>query len=161
MIGDTRQFRIVVWRPLKNKRNLMVLALGQGGSADDDQDQAGYEFHEQVYAWEPRGIDIWGRFKSSSDTQSVRKLLLDAFNPSPAAPVDRRSISKLKLVLDALAGTLASTDPLEWADSEDPIDLNQPELLNKRANTIAVLYNHLCWIYEVFRDVPGASVSVR
>ena len=160
MSSDTRQFRIVVWRPLAAMRNLMVLPASTSGS-EGDSDQAGYEFHEQVYAWEPKGIDVWGSIRSSTDTESLRALLFDTFNPSPAAPVSRRRIGKLKPVLDALAKLLANKEQLDWADSQDVVEPSNPESLNVRANSIAVLYNHLLWIYEVFREVPGASVSVR
>ena len=157
---DTRQFRIVVWRPLAEMRNLMVLPIGTS-SPEGDSDQANYEFHEQIYAWEPRGIDVWGSIRSPADTQNLRTLLLDTFNPSPASPVDRRRIGHLQPVLDALAAVLSGQAPLDWADSWDVIDAGRADSPSQRANTIAVLYNQLRWMYEVFKDVPGASVSIR
>lgn len=160
MTSDNRQFRIIVWRPVDPMRNLMVLPAAASGT-ETDSDCASYEFHEQVYAWEPKGVDVWGSVRNSDDTQNLRVLLLETFNPSPASPVSRRRIGKLESILNALEKVLANKGSLDWADSEDIIDSTQPESQNVRANTIAVLYNHLRWIYEVFREVPGASVSVR
>jgi hypothetical protein len=141
-------------------RNLMVLPAGTGGS-EASTNQADYEFHEQVYAWEPKGIDVWGSIRSSTETEALRALLFDTFSPSPATPVSKRSIGGLKSVLDALTKVLGNPGQLEWADSQDFIEADSPEPINMRANTIAVLYNHLLWIYEVFGEVPGASVSIR
>jgi hypothetical protein len=138
----------------------MVLSTGPS-TPDADNDQTNYEFHEQIYAWEPKGIDIWGSIRSPADTQNLRTLLLDTFNPSPASPVDRRRIGHMQPALDALAAILSGQPSLDWADAWDVIDPSQAESSSQRANTIAVLYNQLLWMYEVFKDVPGATVSIR
>lgn len=159
MVPELNQFRLTVWRPLPRDRDLMAYPRRDQGEAETIRDQLSYEFHEPVYSWEPKGIDIWGSLCSGSDTQRLQTLLIESFS-SHLSP-ERRAVGNLEPVLRLLAEVLNDPARTGWADSEDVAEVDTPEPINLRANTIAVLYNHLCWLFETFRHVPGASVTLR
>src|SRR5208282_4044458 len=112
---------------------------------------------EQIYSWEPKGVDVWGSIKAVEDMVQVRDLLLE-FDPSRLD--SDHGLDKFKRAIDRLGETLDSELKTDWTEAEEIVDLNE-DGTNFRANSAAALYNHLKWVHEVFKDVPNASVTVR
>ncbi len=115
-------------------------------------------FHEQVYSWETEE-DIWGSLVDVDQTRKVKSALIEAFDPS--RPPEERNFSRLKEVLERLQEVLSRADATAWSECNRTVKVNGYDEINLRANTVLLLYRHLEWIWEIFRDVPGASVTAR
>jgi len=150
----TRGFRLTVWRPFRPGR---PLARESGPSALCEWPiNNETPLHEEIYSWQPQ-IDIWASTMASEQTNKLRQSL-EAFNPY-ASPHER-SVGSLTGVLGELARAIQES-PNIWADCEQQVEHESGREVQYRTNTILALRNHLLWVYEVFKNVPGASVTIR
>ena len=117
-----------------------------------------FEIHEQLYSWEP-SEDIWGSLIDVEQTRRARTVLVEAFDPS--LPVRERSIGHLEKSLLVLKEILDIPTATAWSECSQTDESSQETQNNLRANTILLLYRHLEWLWNIFRHVPGASVTVR
>jgi hypothetical protein len=143
-------FRLAVWKPANPTRRFMVL------SAKDSPFD--YQLHEQIYSWEPDGVDIWGSLRESTLMPAARAALIEAFDPNK--PVKDRGLDQLRKAVEVLGRILKKKDATDWSECEEYIKMGDDQI-NMRANTILLLHRHLDWIVKVFAHVPGASVTVR
>jgi|GEM_PF-1732183 len=150
-MGQTSSlFRLAVWKPANPIRRFMVLS-----TKDVPFD---YQLHEQIYAWEPDGVDIWGSLRESARMTEARAALIEAFDPNK--PVKERGLDQLRKAIEVLGKILQEKDATGWSECEEFVKMGEDQI-NIRANTILLLYRHLDWIWRVFAHVPGASVTVR
>ena len=150
MTQSPSAFRLSVWKPANLTRRFMVCS--------SDQTNIECELHEQMYSWEP-DEDVWGGLKDREQTRRARAALVEAFDPSK--PVSDRSISHLEEALRILADVLGTAGATGWSDCNETVGLRSDDQINLRANTVLMLSRHLEWVLNVFRHVPGASVTVR
>lgn len=143
-------FRLAVWKPANLARRLMVYSA--------DQTHMQCMFHEQVYSWETEE-DIWGSLVDVDQTRKVKSALIDAFDPSRSP--EERSFVRLKEALDRLREVLSKADATAWSECYKTVKAQGYDEINLRANTVLLLYRHLEWIWHIFKDVPGASVTAR
>ncbi len=116
------------------------------------------ELHEQVYCWETEE-DIWGSLKDVGQTAKARSALIEAFDPSK--PIGERSMDQLRKALAVLEEIAGSPNATDWSECNE-LDRTMPgSQVYLRANTVLLLYRHLLWVWDVFKQVPGASVTVR
>lgn len=139
--------RLTVWRPARLERRLMHV---------DGSPLAEEELHEQIYRWEAFD-DFQGSFDANTSAD-VRRSLFDDF--APHLPPSERAISKLEGALRVLFRACQSAGTTAWEDVSSTVP-NGDDLINLRAHVGFALYHHLRWIYEIFKNVPGASVVVR
>ena len=156
MATDTKRFRLTIWKPADPKRPLLIFAKNGDGTGTA-HDQGDFDFHEEMYSWEPRE-DVWLSVSDAEDQRNLRSLLVDRF--SPERPVGERGIDRLVDAMNGLRALLTDPKKTAWADSEETTEVGG-ESLNLRCNCIAALQNHLCWLYEVFKSIPGVSVTIR
>jgi hypothetical protein len=129
--GAQTKLKITIWQPYFTG---FMLAIGQGDSS-----------------W----LNIL-----DGDTELQREVLssrfIDAFQPM-LPPADR-SLNKLEEFLEELRA-VASSPASEWSPSATtPLDVGTPPTM---VNNLLALTHQLTWLVDVFRDLPGASVSIR
>ncbi len=139
-----------MWRPYKPDRPL-TLQLGDGETVtavDDD-----VSLQQEAFAWQVRE-DIWGGLIDGEIREKLSQRFIDDFEP--VLLPDQRSMDKLKLLVDDIAAAIPKA---EWSTSGQQLEQDGETAF--RLNALLALYAQLSWIYEVFRDTPGASISVR
>ena len=150
-MGQTSSaFRLSVWKPANPIRRLMACSA--------EQSHLDCELHEQVYSWEP-DEDIWGSLIDGEQTRRARSALIEQFDPSRSAK--DRSISHLHEALTVLTDILRIPGATAWSECNESVQAPGDDQVNLRANTVLLLFRHLEWIWNIFRHVPGASVTVR
>lgn len=141
--------RLTVWRPAHLDRRLMI-----GGavvpSAEEDN------LLEEAYRWET-AEDFLGSF-SATDSAKLKDCLMGWFAP-PLPPAERTMV-KLGAAMDVLANVCRSAGADAWKDASTT-EPNLDGVVNLRAHTGLALYHHIRWVHHVFKDVPGASVTIR
>jgi len=114
------------------------------------------QLQEEAYAWEACE-DFQGSL-GSGDAVRVQETLFDAF--APQLPPAKRAVSKLLPAISALRIGCSNSRDIAWKDAFATISVgNEP--INLRANAALALLHHLQWVYDVFSDVPDASVMIR
>ncbi len=112
------------------------------------------QLQEETFSWETRE-DFSGSL-TQVDAGSLRVALFDAF--APHLPPPERSVRKLKAAIDVLRNGSRGTSGWGDALSTGPYEGEQ---VNVRANPALSLLHHLRWVFDVFHNVPDASVTVR
>lgn len=112
--------------------------------------------HEQAYSWKVKG-DIWTALKNDKNSQDLKNDIISIF--SPELPPEQRGFDKLRTILEKLLVFLKNDDNRLWQTWDQLID--DDENINYRIQPILSLYFQLNWLYKVFHNVPGASVTIR
>jgi hypothetical protein len=142
--------RITVWRPYQPDR---PLTLQLGDSETVTAVHNGVRLQQEAYAWQVRE-DIWGGLIDAELRETLSQRFIRDFEP--VLLPDRRSMDKLKLLLDDIAAAIPNA---EWSTSGQQLEEDGETAF--RLNALLAFYAQLSWIYEVFRDTPGESISVR
>ena len=148
-------FRLEVWRPASFDRQL-AYQKDHDGITPSVNELHRDRIHEQAYSWKIKG-DIWTAFTNDDDAQKIREVFTREFI-SDLSP-DERSFDKLKTILEKLLNYLNDENNRRWQTWGQTID--EEEDNTYRIQPLMSLYYHLNWLYEVFHDVPGASVTIR
>lgn len=111
--------------------------------------------YEQVFVWTTEE-DIWGGISDSDLARRLKAELIQAF--TPFSPPDQRRMSQFGETLIRIE-TLVAGQGTNWSECQSTSDRGDD--LTLRTNTVLALYKHLRWIYEVYRHVPGACVTIR
>jgi len=144
--------KISVWRHYEPGR---VVAHYDGGDAAPNYLTSGSLEHE-VFAWQIQE-DVWGGFEDSALGQKLRDRFFQDFEPF-LRPQDR-TFSKLSQFLDELRPAAHSSSS-GWSTSQQSSRAGNDDL-PPRLNPLLAFYHQLVWIHDVFKDVPGGSISVR
>jgi hypothetical protein len=146
-------FRLTIWRPLAHSRPISVEPI----EATGEPTVLGIEsVHEAIYEWQPK-IDVWGSLPGSDVTNELREQLR-RFHPFE--PRSERAIEHLRPFLEKLEEILSS-DSGKWAFCTTQADETGEPEVEFRSNTALALYRNMKWVYEIFRDLPGAVVTIR
>lgn len=151
MLADTSAgLRITVWRPYVPDRPLTI----RKGS-DDTISVVGpdMQLQQEAFTWQVKE-DVWGGLTDSEVRQQLSQKFITEFEP--VRPPAQRSLAKLGSLLDELRAADASA---EWSSSGQQVHEDGETAV--RLNSVLAFLNQLTWLHDVFRDVPGASVSVR
>lgn len=147
----TAGLRVTVWRPYSSERALAVVRPGEPELSYIDE-QVG--LHQDIYSWQTRE-DVWGGLVDDALRAGLRNRILEGFQPY--ADPSERGFSQLRDFLDAL-GAAVRSGKSEWSiSSQSEVDAR----FVHRIHALLAFYRHLEWVYRVFKDVPGVSVSVR
>ena len=154
-------FRLEVWRPTSFDRQLAYQKDLDGITPQDRITPNVEELHhdriyEQAYSWRIKG-DIWTALTANEDATEIREFFTSEF--SSDKPPEERTFNKLKARLEKLSNYLNDSDNRLWQTWEQPIDKDEENFY--QIQPFLSLYYHLNWLYEVFHDVPGASVTIR
>lgn len=148
-------FRLNVWRPAHIERALMY----DNRSADDESISELQEgrLHEQVYSWRLVG-DVWTALGNDDRSQEIKKCLTTSFDCG--LPPNERGFDKMDSTLTKLRDYLSEESNGRWQAWEQPTDEEDPNSAYQ-VQPLLSLYHHLQWLYDVFQNVPGASVTIR
>ncbi len=111
---------------------------------------------EQVYTWSTRENPKAGIY-SDADMRVVGDQLIRPFAPD-RNPGDR-TLTHLRATIDALAPLAQDPARSSWSAAQTPGPLGEDSPL--WLHGLHALVRHLDWVHAVFRDVPGASVTVQ
>jgi len=146
----TAGVRLIVWRPYMPER---LLAMQQDQKGNVTLLGSDAPLQQAAFMWQVRE-DIWGGIVDAEVRQSLSQRFIADFEP--VLPPDDRSFEKLSEFLRRLSPVLVNS---EWSFSAQQLDEDGES--GVRLNALVGFFNHLRWVYDVFKDVPGASVSVR
>lgn len=113
--------------------------------------------NEQIYVWTPNE-DIWAGFSSSANSEELKNLLMVMFDPS--LPCSTRGLEKLESIIHKLKFHIDAGSIL-WMDCQEQIPQKDLEPVSHRMSPVLALFLHFSWIFETFRHVSGASITVR
>jgi len=151
---ETKSFRLSIWKPAELLRPVCYSNndnTGHHGVVFDQQ-----RLHEQVYQWDPGGIDIWACVENTEEMSTIKDMMSE-FSPS-LPPLERsmHKLSKFILLLKEAKINNAST----WSDITEVIEIDEEEI-NLRSDPFLCLINQLDWVYRIFSDIPNSSVVIR
>lgn len=151
MTSDTSTgFRVTIWRPYTPGRALTLKDLGSEGMTALGPEAL---LQQEAFSFQPKE-DVWGGLIDSGLRENLSAQFIGDFEP--VRPPSERGMDRLATFLDDLKAALPQG---LWSDSGQQIDEESEEAV--RLNPLLAFYCHLSWIYETFKDAPGASVSVR
>ena len=143
--------RLTIWRPLSPTK---ALALHQNAAGmpitlfgPDDI------FQQEAIVWHVKE-DIWGGVADFTLRSSLQDGLMNGFQPT--LPPDQRSMAHFHAFLSQCDNALSEAD---WSDSVVSMENDGSSAI--RINALIAFYAQSSWIYHVFKDLPGASVSVQ
>lgn len=145
--------RITVWRPYSPAK---LLALHQQPDATkaaltlfgpDDI------FQQEAFVWHALE-DVWGSIVDAEIRRTLSERLRNDFQPS--LPPLERDLKKLRRFLDDAKLALPEA---EWSDSAQRLE--RDGMTAYRLNALLAFCVQLEWIHDIFKDLPGASVSVQ
>ena len=151
MLTDTSAgLRITVWRPYTPDRPLTIRV-----GTDDTISAVGpdMQLQQEAFTWQVKE-DVWGGLADSELRQQLSQKLITDFEP--VLPPTQRGMTKLGALLGELDDAKSAA---EWSSSGQ--QLHDDGETAVRLNSLVAFLSQLTWLYDVFRDVPGASVSVR
>jgi hypothetical protein len=151
MAGDTSAgVRITIWRPYTPDRPLAIQS-----SETDSVRVVGPDLplQQEAFTWQVRE-DIWGGLVDSDLRQALSQRFISEFEPvlSP----NQRSVEKLRALVEEIETALPKS---EWSESGQ--QLEDDGETPYRLNPLLGFFTQMSWLCEVFKDTPGASVSVR
>lgn len=138
--------QLSVWVPARVPGTLMSYASSEIVGLTTDQ----LNLYEQVYSWASKE-DIWAGIREATTITRAREMLSQDF--APTLPPEERGFDRFQeliLELEKLCNDAEWTDCLQGGPEE-----------RYRANHLLVVKNHFDWVYRLFRNLPGASVTLR
>lgn len=146
------KLKVSVWCDFVPSRLMLLRAAG----VQDHRLVSGEtDIQQEVFSWQMREDHLAG-ITGESLRLRLRDLLVERFDPS--RPPSERRFGELREFLDEAAAVLEA-GATEWTGSQDaPVD---DEDAPYRLNPLLALRAHLEWLYAVFADQPGVSVSIR
>lgn len=150
-------FRLSVWAPHRASRSLRYSPTSNS-EGDIVPGFSPNALYEEVYAWDPGGIDVLSSINDSRLTNRIRMYLLEWF--SPDLPPTARSIQKFSETLIEIERELDGADSTTWAELAETLEANGRSF-NPHADAIRTFLLHANWISETFKDMPGVCVAIR
>lgn len=142
--------RISIWRPFTPEKSL---TFHTGQSKNVTVVGPEMAFQQEAFTWNARE-DVWGGLIDSEIRTQLSERLIGDFQPT-LPPMDR-GITKLENFLEAAEAAAVNS---EWSNSGQQLERDGETPV--RLNSLLAFCVQLRWICQVFKDIPGASVSVR
>lgn len=111
------------------------------------------QLQQEAFTWLVKE-DIWGGVIDSSARQNLSQRLQSEFEP--VLPPSQRTMEQFNTLLMDIAQILGK---VEWSDSGQQLEEDGDNPV--RLNALLSFYLQASWIYEIFKDSPGASVAIR
>lgn len=151
MVAETL-FRLDVWKPARLDKQLAY------GEETVVRELHAEHLHEQVYSWKLKG-DVWTALSGDDVGDKLKEDLISGFDCS--LPPEDRDLSKMKSLIDRLVAFLHNETNRQWQTwPQSTNDDNDQDCLYQ-VQPLLALCQHLKWIYDIFQDVPGASITIR
>ena len=142
--------RVTIWRPYAPDR---PLAFQSADSETLRLVSPEMQFQQEAFTWQARE-DIWGGVVNAEVRERLSQRFITDFEP--VLPPSERGMEKLQALLAELAVAIPEA---EWSASGQQVEDDGETPY--RLNSLLAFHAQMRWLYEVFKDVPGASVSVR
>lgn len=151
MDGQTK-VRVTIWAPYFAG---CMLAFGR-----DDVDGLGVldvdaELQREVFTW-PVEEDVWAGITNDAKRAELEERFTTEFQPT-RLPAERDMV-RFAAFVEALEGVIASADS-EWSVGSS--GAAEKSAAGFMFNGLLALHTQLRWMLDIYRDLPGASVSVR
>ena len=148
-------FRLEVWRPARFSNRLMyVRNYGDDGRKASSFEQE--QLHEQIYSWGAEG-NVWLALRTDPKGQEIKERITTDFKVD-LLPSDR-GFDKISRILDLLKEYLDQDEKRIWETWGQALEDDEGETF--QTQPILAFYHHLRWLYHMFQDLPGASVTIR
>lgn len=148
--GRTK-LKITIWQPYFAG---CMIAFGQPDAQQLDVLDSDTELQREVFTW-PLDEDVWAGVTDDELRTSLAARLIDDFQPMLLP--NQRDMEHLARYVSDLR-ELAMSSASEWSPS---VSGDQTYTTALMINGLLAFYYQLLWLLDVFRDLPGASVSVR
>ncbi len=142
--------RVTIWRPYAPDR---PLAFQQAEATTMTAVGPEIQLQQEAFTWQVRE-DIWGGVVDSNLRERLSQRFISDFEP--VLPPSQRGMDKLKALLSELANAIPEA---EWSASGQQVE--EDGETPYRLNSLLAFHVQMSWLYDVFKDTPGASVSVR
>lgn len=153
-MGET-QLRLDIWRPARREMRLLYEQHGDGDPCYAELLKG--RLHEQAYGWKMHG-DVWTSIRDPEKLREITQALIVDFGSN--LPPEQRSIAKLRDVVEMIGRLSIDKENQEWQDWEQPLGEDEKAGVY-RTQPLLMLFHHLRWLCDIFKDLPGASVTVR
>jgi len=111
------------------------------------------ELQEEAFTWVTRE-DVWGGITDDTVRETLREHFVSEFEPTLAP--HERGFDKVARILTEIANSMTNTS---WSSSTEQLD--EDDVSPFRLNALLAFHTQLQWMFQVFKDIPGASLSVR
>jgi hypothetical protein len=151
MASDTSAgLRITIWRPYTPER---PLTIRKGETDTVTLVSPDMLLQQEAFTWQVRE-DVWGGLPDNDLREALSHALIGRFEP--VLPPAQRGMTQLQEFIAELEAAQAKS---EWATSGQQLHADGETPV--RFNPLLGFLGQLKWLFDLFRDVPGASVSVR
>lgn len=146
------KFRVTVWQPYFAG---CMLAFPRDGAAEYDLLGGDFELQREVFTW-PLHEDVWAGISEHEIRVALHQSFVNDFQAT--RPPHERGMAKLASFVESV-GEALQLRKSEWSVAESgAAEFSNTSLM---INGLSAFYNQLKWMLDMFRDLPGASVSVR
>ncbi len=142
--------RVTIWRPFSPDK---ALTYHRGAAENVSVVGPDMVFQQEAFSWQIRE-DIWGGVVDSEVRSGLAAKLIGDFQP--ILPPTERSMPKLMTFLAEIEAAAATA---EWSNSAQQYERDGETAV--RVNVLVSFCVQIRWICHVFKDLPGASVSIR
>lgn len=142
--------RVTIWHPYVPSQPVSHHSAEHGPTYFAPKD-----LQQDVFSWQVRD-DVWGGIAAEEIRRSLRDGFISAFDPY--LPPGDRSVEKLTLFVQQLRKVVRSSAS-DWSVSGQEPDDDADS--SPRLNALLAFERQLSWMEEVFRHLPGVSVTVR
>ena len=151
-MDNQTKFRVTVWQPYFAG---CMLAFPREGATEYDLLSGDFELQREVFTW-PLQEDVWAGLADYDLRAELQQRFTDDFQAS--RPPVERGMDKLEKFVENLRDAL-QLGKSEWSVAESgAAEFSSTSLM---INGLSAFHNQLNWMLDMFRDLPGASVSVR
>ena len=148
----TTKLRITAWQPYFAD---FMLACQDAGAPELGILGSDAELRREIFTW-PLEEDIWAGVTDDTLRVSLQRRFVTDFQPE--RPPAERSMARYGEFVDAVGDVLAASGS-EWSAASSGIA--DGSATTYMIDALAAFHQQASWIRDVFRDLPGASVSVR
>jgi hypothetical protein len=143
--------RITVWQPYFAG---CMLAFGPVDAAGLDILEGDTELQKELFTW-PIEEDVWAGVTDDNLRAQLEERFVTDFQPMKLPP--ERSMAKFADFVAAVGAVVRKGS--EWSAAASGVAEHSPTTC--MTNALLAFHEQLHWMLEMFRDLPGASVSVR
>ncbi|NTI27129.1 hypothetical protein [Rhizobium rhizogenes] len=146
------KFRVTVWQPYFAG---CMLAVPRESATEYDLLSGDFELQREVFTW-PLQEDVWAGIANDELRTTLHRGFTENFQAT--RPPSERGMDMLEKFVADVRDAIKSGSS-EWSTAESgTAELSRTSLM---INALSAFHNQLNWMLDMFRDLPGASVSVR
>jgi hypothetical protein len=151
-MDNQTKLRVTVWQPYFAG---CMLAFQREGASEFDLLSGDFELQREVFTW-PLQEDVWAGLVDSDLRAALQQRFANDFQAT--RPPGERGMDTLEKFVGDLGNAL-QLGKSEWSVAESgAAEFSSTSLM---INSLSAFHKQLNWMLDMFRDLPGASVSIR